>query len=261
MKTVSKLMLVGVAMAVATVSAAAQTPTKSAPAKGTTQPAAKAAPKKATPAPAAPAAKSTTSKAALRNPAGLTAVAPATYRAVFTTSAGEFVILVHRDWAPKGADRFYNLVKNGYYDDCRFFRVMSNFMVQFGINGDPSIQRGWMNANITDDPVKQSNKRGYISFATRGPDTRTTQVFINFKDNAGLDGQGFAPFGEVVSGMEIVDKINSKHGQDPDQQRIQGEGNRYLNQAFPDLDYVKTATIAAAAPADKAAPGKAAPKK
>jgi peptidyl-prolyl cis-trans isomerase A (cyclophilin A) len=161
------------------------------------------------------------------------------------------VVQVHRDWAPKGADRFYNLVKNGFFDNTRFFRVVPNFMVQFGIHGTPAIQAAWRDANITDDPVKQSNKRGYITFATAGPNTRTTQVFINFKDNAFLDGQGFAPFGEVVSGMEVVDKLNAEYGDQPSAQqgRIQAEGNAYLTKAFPRLDFIKKATIQKAAPA------------
>jgi peptidyl-prolyl cis-trans isomerase A (cyclophilin A) len=183
------------------------------------------------------------SKAKLRTPAQLTEQAPASYKAKFDTSKGAFVIEVHRDWAPKGADRFYNLVKNGFFDDCRFFRVVPDFMVQFGINGDPNVQKNWANANITDDPVKQSNKKGYITFATRGPNTRTTQVFINFKDNAGLDRQGFAPFGEVVSGMDVVERISSQYGEKPNQGSIQAEGNGYLNKEFPKLDYVKKATI------------------
>src|SRR5512146_1648383 len=116
----------------------------------------------------------------LKNPASLTAQAPPVYKARFDTSAGTFVVEVHRDWAPHGADRFYNLVKNGFYDDCRFFRVISGFMVQFGINGNPQLSKVWRDANIKDDPVKASNKRGMITFATAGPDTRTTQVFINF---------------------------------------------------------------------------------
>ena len=179
----------------------------------------------------------------LKTPSALTEQAPATYKAGFDTSAGKFVITVHRDWAPKGADRFYNLVKNGFFDDTRFFRVVPNFMVQFGINGDPSIQRNWANANITDDPVKQSNKKGYVTFATRGKDTRTTQIFVNFKDNGFLDQQGFAPFGEVTSGMDVVEKITDQYGEKPNQGSIQNEGNTYLKAQFPKLDYVKKATI------------------
>jgi len=184
-------------------------------------------------------------KARLRTPARLNETAPATYNARFDTSVGPFVVQVHREWAPRGADRFYNLVKNGFFDGTRFFRVLPNFMVQFGINGDPSVQSAWRGANITDDPVKQSNRRGYITFATAGPGTRTTQVFINFKQNAGLDGQGFAPFGEVTAGMEVVDKINAEYKEMPDQGRIQTQGNGYLTRAFPRLDYIKKATIEA----------------
>jgi len=180
----------------------------------------------------------------LKNPASLNEEAPATYKASFDTSAGTFVITVHKAWAPKGAQRFYNLVKNGFYDECRFFRVVPDFMVQFGINGDPSIQSGWANANITDDPATQSNKKGYVTFATRGKDTRTTQVFVNFKDNAFLDKQGFAPFGEVTSGMDVVEKITSQYGEKPNQGSIQSQGNTYLKAQFPKLDYVKKATIA-----------------
>jgi peptidyl-prolyl cis-trans isomerase A (cyclophilin A) len=182
-------------------------------------------------------------KARLRTPARLKDVAPATFKARFDTSVGPFVVEVHRDWAPKGADRFYNLVKYGYYDGARFFRVIPGFMVQFGINGDPSVQSAWREANLPDDPVKESNKRGYMTFATAGPNSRTTQVFINFRDNRRLDPDGFAPFGVVVSGMEAVDKINSQHGDTPDQGRIQMQGNAYLMKAFPKLDYVTKATI------------------
>jgi peptidyl-prolyl cis-trans isomerase A (cyclophilin A) len=180
----------------------------------------------------------------LKNPAALKEQAPATYKADFDTSAGKFVITVHRSWAPKGADRFYNLVKNGFFDDTRFFRVVPNFMVQFGLNGDPAIQSNWANANITDDPVTQSNKKGYVTFATRGKDTRTTQVFVNFKDNGFLDSQGFAPFGEVTSGMDVVEKISAEYGEKPNQGSIQSQGNTYLKAQFPKLDYVKKATIA-----------------
>src|SRR5580658_42047 len=181
----------------------------------------------------------------LMNPSGLTEQAPATYKAQFDTSKGPFVIEVHRDWAPNGADRFYNLVKNGFFDNARFFRVISGFMVQFGINGDPKISGVWREARIKDDPVRQSNKRGLITFATAGPNTRTTQVFINFADNNMLDRQGFAPFGQVVSGMNVVDALYSGYGegaprgQGPDQGRTQQEGNAYLVREFGKLDYIK----------------------
>jgi len=188
--------------------------------------------------------------AKLRNSAAFTEQAPATFKANFDTSKGTFVIEVHRDWAPVGADRFYNLVKNGFYDDVRFFRVIAGFMAQFGIHGNPGVQAAWRNAQIKDDPVKESNKRGFVTFATAGPNTRTTQLFISFRDNAGLDKQGFAPFGEIVSGMDVVDKIHSGYGEGaprgagPDQGRLQTEGNVYLNKEFPQLDYIKSATIA-----------------
>ena len=185
----------------------------------------------------------------LSNPASLNEKAPAVYQAKFDTSKGPFVVEVHRDWAPNGADRFYNLVKNGFYNDVRFFRVLEGFMAQFGINGDPSLSAVWRNADIKDDPVKVSNGRGTITFATAGPNTRTTQVFINFGDNGNLDRMGFAPFGRVVSGMDVVDKLYSGYGEGapngagPDQGRIQLEGNAYLTKSFPKLDYVKKATI------------------
>jgi peptidyl-prolyl cis-trans isomerase A (cyclophilin A) len=185
----------------------------------------------------------------LSNPASLNEKAPAVYQAKFDTSKGPFVVEVHRDWAPNGADRFYNLVKNGFYNDVRFFRVLEGFMAQFGINGDPSISAVWRNADIKDDPVKVSNGRGTITFATAGPNTRTTQVFINFGDNAGLDGQGFSPFGKVVSGMDVVDSLYGGYGEGaprgagPDQGQVQAQGNTYLQQDYPKLDYVKTATI------------------
>jgi peptidyl-prolyl cis-trans isomerase A (cyclophilin A) len=185
---------------------------------------------------------SAASKAKLKNPAALKAVAPAEYRAMFDTSAGPFVILVHRGWAPRAADRFYNLVKYGFFDGDRFFRVVPNFMVQFGLNGDPAVQGPWTNANIPDEPTTQSNKRGTITFANAGPNTRSTQVFINFKDNTFLDSR-FAPFGEVVSGMDAVDKITAEYGEQPVQPLIQRQGNAYLTKDFPRLDYVKKATI------------------
>jgi len=187
--------------------------------------------------------------AKLANPAALTEQAPATYKAKFDTSKGSFVIQVTRAWAPTGADRFYNLVKNGYFDDGRFFRVISGFMVQFGLNADPALNAKWRVARIPDDRVSQSNTRGMVTFATSGPNARTTQVFINFDDNSRLDGMGFAPFGKVVSGMDVVDKLYSGYGEGapngrgPDQNRIQTEGNAYLAQSFPRLDHVTKATI------------------
>jgi peptidyl-prolyl cis-trans isomerase A (cyclophilin A) len=189
------------------------------------------------------------SKAKLKNPASFTDKAPATYKAKFDTSKGAFVIAVHRDWAPLGADRFYNLVNGGFYDDCRFFRVLDDFMAQIGINGSPAVQSAWRDARIADDPVKGNNKRGFVSFATAGPGTRTTQFFINFKDNSSLDKSGFAPFGEVTSGMDVVDKLYSGYGEGaprgkgPEQGKIQSEGNAYLMKDFPKLDSVKKASI------------------
>jgi peptidyl-prolyl cis-trans isomerase A (cyclophilin A) len=176
--------------------------------------------------------------------------APPTYRARFETSKGDFVVQVHRDWAPMGADRFYNLVRNGYYDDVRFFRVIDGFMAQFGMNADPIVTAQWRVATIQDDPVAQSNTRGRITFAMTGqPNSRTTQVFINFGDNSNLDGMGFAPFGEIVEGMEVVDALYSGYGEGaprgagPDQGQVQARGNEYLESDFPNLDYVVRATI------------------
>jgi peptidyl-prolyl cis-trans isomerase A (cyclophilin A) len=185
----------------------------------------------------------------LANPSALVEQAPASYKVKFDTTKGAVVIQVTRAWAPNGADRFYNLVKNGFYDNARFFRVISGFMVQFGINGDPQLSARWRQAQIKDDPVTQSNARGMITFATAGPNTRTTQVFINFGNNANLDGMGFAPFGKVVSGMNVVDAINAEYGEGapqgrgPDQSRLQTEGNAYLAREFARMDYIKKATI------------------
>jgi len=184
----------------------------------------------------------------LRNPAALTEQAPATFKANFDTSKGKFVITVHRDWAPIGADRFYNLVKNGYYDDVRFFRVINGFMAQFGMHGTPAVQQAWAGARLKDDPVKQGSKRGYVVFAHAGPNSRTTQIFINFKDNsASLNPQGFAAFGEVTTGMDVVDALYSGYGDGgrggPSQADITAQGNAYLTKQFPKLDYIKTATV------------------
>ena len=175
--------------------------------------------------------------------------APASYKVKFETSCGDFVIEVTREWAPRGADQFYTLINKGFYDECRFFRVVPDFMVQFGINGDPVVQKDWKEAKIKDDKVTQSNRRGYITFATSGPNSRTSQVFINFKDNRFLDSMGFAPFGKVVEGMDVVEKINSEYGEDPDQGAIQSRGNEYLKKSFPKLDYIKKASIVEDEPA------------
>jgi peptidyl-prolyl cis-trans isomerase A (cyclophilin A) len=166
-----------------------------------------------------------------------------------STTKGDFVIEVHRDWAPNGADRFYNLVKNGFYDNARFFRVIEGFMAQFGVNGDPKISAVWRDARIKDDPARISNKRSFVTFATAGPNTRTTQVFISYGDNSNLDSQGFTPFGQVISGMKVLDSMYSGYGEGaprglgPDQSKLQAEGNAYLASKFGNLDYIKRATI------------------
>ena len=175
--------------------------------------------------------------------------APPTYKVKFETSKGNIVVEVHRDWAPKGADRFYNLVKSGFYNDVRFFRVISGFMAQFGISGNPQTMTEWRDKPIQDDPVKQSNKRGMLTFAMAGPNTRTTQVFISYADNSRLDDMGFSPLGQVVSGMDVVDKLYSGYGEGaprgsgPSQGLLQQQGNAYLKKDFPKLDYIKKATI------------------
>ena len=170
--------------------------------------------------------------------------APDQFTALFETSAGNFKIQVTRDWAPRGAARFYNLVRHGFFDEQRFFRVVPGFVVQWGMSGDPELNKVWNDAVILDDMVKQSNKRGRITFAAQSrPNTRTTQLFINYGDNLNLDGMRFAPFGEVVEGMEVVDAINAEYGQQPNQGQIGGRGNAYLEENFPNLDYIKTATI------------------
>jgi peptidyl-prolyl cis-trans isomerase A (cyclophilin A) len=197
----------------------------------------------------------------LLNPASLTAKAPAEFKAAFTTSAGNFVVQVHRDWAPLGADRFYNLVRRGFFTNASFFRVVPGFVVQFGLNADPAINKVWEEAKFPDDPVKQSNKRGMLVFATAGPNTRTTQLFINFADNARLDTMGFAPFGEVVEGMDVVDKIYSGYGEQPRQDLITNQGDAYISKNFPKIDKIKLARVVVPpAVAHPAAPAHPAPK-
>jgi peptidyl-prolyl cis-trans isomerase A (cyclophilin A) len=187
------------------------------------------------------------------DPAKLTEKAPDTFKAQFETTKGKFTVEVTRSLSPNGADRFYNLVKSGYFKDLAFFRVIKGFMCQFGIHGEPAVAAKWRSANIQDDPVKGSNTRGTVTFATAGPNTRSTQFFINFADNANLDGMGFSPFGKVTEGMDVVDKINGEYGEGaprgrgPDQGRLQREGNAYLKKDFPNLDYIKSATILPAA--------------
>jgi peptidyl-prolyl cis-trans isomerase A (cyclophilin A) len=190
----------------------------------------------------------------LLDPTTLKQAAPAVFRAKLTTTKGDVVIEVTRAWAPRGADRFYNLVRAGYFKDVYFFRVISGFMAQFGISGDPALAKVWQNANIPDDPVKEHNTRGRVTFATAGPNTRSTQFFINFGNNSALDSQGFSPFGEVVEGMANVDKIYSGYGESPNQGAIQSQGNTYLK-GFPMLDRIISASIVAmpAAPAPAAA--------
>ncbi|MBZ5617927.1 MAG: peptidylprolyl isomerase [Acidobacteriia bacterium] len=190
------------------------------------------------------------------------AVAPELYRVKFTTTHGDFIVEVHRDWAPLGADRFYNLVKNRFFTDAAFFRYVPNFIVQFGMPANPSVAQAWQNANIKDEPVKQGNKKGTVVFAkTDAPNTRTTQLFINLNDNTGLDAQGFSAFGTVTDGMDVVQGFYSGYGERPDQTAITAQGKAYLDKNFPKLDSIKSATIIfpePAAPAVKKAPGAAA---
>jgi len=205
----------------------------------------KAAPK-GTPAKAAPAVPS------LLRPSSLKDKAPEMYKVKLTTTKGDVVIQVNRGWAPLGADRFYNLIKYGYYTNASFFRIVPRFVAQFGISARPEVGAVWENARIPDDRVLQSNKRGTLTFATAGPNTRTTQIFINFSDNAALDGQGFAPFGTVVDGMDtVVDKFFAGYGEQPDQGRITAQGKAYLDRSFPNLDRIVSAAIM---PADAPAP-------
>jgi peptidyl-prolyl cis-trans isomerase A (cyclophilin A) len=183
--------------------------------------------------------------AKLRNPAALKEKAPDLFKANFDTSKGLIVIEVHRDWAPNGADRFYNLVTNGFFDEARFYRVIPGFMVQFGMNGNPAVTKAWDGAMIPDDPVKQNNLPGFVSFAALpSANSRTTNLFINYGDNKRLDASRFAPFGKVVQGMDVAEKINAQYREQPQQDQIRARGNAYLTQSFPKLDYIKTATIA-----------------
>ncbi|MEP3480152.1 MAG: peptidylprolyl isomerase [Fuerstiella sp.] len=181
------------------------------------------------------------------SPAAATAAedekAPEEFQVEFDTSKGKFTIEVTRKWSPIGVDHFYTMVKKDFYNECRFFRVVPNFMVQFGINGDPAVQAE-NRTTIKDDPLVASNRRGFLTYAKTGaPNSRSTQLFINFGDNSFLDNQGFSPFGRVVKGMEVVDKINSEYGERPNQGSIQARGNEYLKESFPNLDYIKSVKL------------------
>jgi len=181
---------------------------------------------------------------ALYKPASLRAKAPAHFDVTFKTTAGVFVVSVTRAWAPNGADRFYNLVKHRFFDGAEFFRVVPGFVVQFGLTGNPALDRIWGQADIPDDPVKQSNHTGYLTFAASSmPNSRTTQMFINLAENTRLDTIGFAPIGRVISGMDAVRKIYSGYGESPNQDLITASGNTYLRQNFPQLDRIISARI------------------
>jgi len=185
----------------------------------------------------------------LMEPTTATETAPDLYKVRFESTRGPFTVEVHRDWAPMGADRFYNLVRIGYFEDVAIFRVIKGFVVQFGISGDPDVNAKWKDAAIPDEPVRAQNRRGFITYAMGGPNSRTTQLFINLADNVRLDRMGFAPFGEVVEGMTVVDSFyggygeGAPQGQGPSQDRIYAEGNSYLRESFPKLDYIVKAEI------------------
>ncbi len=198
---------------------------------------------------ARPASQRSAARPSLLNPSSFNEKAPATFKAKFTTTKGDFVVEVTRAWAPLGADRFYNLVKNHFFDGAAFFRVLPGFVAQFGLSAKPEVSRIWASATVKDDPVTQSNLQGFLTFATAGPNTRTTQLFINLADNQTLDRMGFAPFGKVLAGMEVVQQFYSGYGEGapggngPDQGRITNEGKAYLDKSFPLLDSIKTAEI------------------
>jgi peptidyl-prolyl cis-trans isomerase A (cyclophilin A) len=186
---------------------------------------------------------------ALLHPSLLKATAPDQYEVTFKTTAGDFVVSVTRAWAPLGADRFYNLVKHGFFTDAAFFRVVPGFVVQFGLNANPAVNAAWEKAYIKDDPVTQSNHTGFLTFATAGPNTRTTQLFISLGENARLDSMGFSAFGQVTTGMDVVQKIFSGYGESPDQVQITAAGKPYLDKNFPKLDHIVSAAVTSPAPA------------
>jgi peptidyl-prolyl cis-trans isomerase A (cyclophilin A) len=184
--------------------------------------------------------------AALLKPEAASGTAPATFKAVFDTTKGKFVIEAHRDWSPTGVDRFYHLIKIGYFDNVAFFRIKKDFMVQFGIHGHPKVNAAWSKAQIKDDPPKGSNTRGMVTFAKTGlPNSRTTQIFVNYGNNIRLDGMGFAPFGKIVDGMKVLDALYDGYGLalGNQQGRIQSDGNAFLAENYPKVDYINTVTI------------------
>ena len=194
---------------------------------------------------AVPAAAVAAPNPALLHPAKLHAKAPAVYKVRFKTTKGAFVVTVHRAWAPRGADRFYNLVRARFYDGDPLFRVVPGFVVQFGISATPAVSKAWQDATIKDDPVRHSNVPGTVSFATAGPDTRTTQVFVNLGSNAFLDSQGFAPFGQVTSDMTAIAKLYHGYGERPTnaQGQIAAQGEAFVKATFPKLDRILTARV------------------
>jgi peptidyl-prolyl cis-trans isomerase A (cyclophilin A) len=246
--------LIAAGLFASAVQASAQTPAAD-PAKPKSTTAAKAPAKTGT----APAAAKTYDRALLR-PALLKDKAPETYQVIFSTTKGDFTVTVTRAWAPKGADRFYNLVKHHFYDNASFFRVLTGFVAQFGLSAYPPVNAAWDKATITDDPVTQSNKKYYLTFATAGANTRTTQVFVNLADNPRLDGMGFASFAQVTDGMNVVDTLYAGYGEGapggggPDQNEIEKQGKPYLDKGWPKLDSIKAAKLVpvpGAAPAAK----------
>ena len=224
-------------------------PADSAQAEKAAEPAKSEATAKPSAKPAEPAKPAEGPHPGLLDPAQAKLSAPPSFKAKFETTKGDFIVEVTKAWAPNGADRFFSLVTIGYYTDIPMFRVIEGFMVQFGIHGDPKMNKVWKNASILDDKVSQSNTPGMITFATRGPNTRTTQLFINYGQNVRLDGMGFAPFGKVVEGMDVVNAVYSGYGEGaprgrgPSQGRMQSEGNAYLKAEFPEMDYIKSISI------------------
>jgi peptidyl-prolyl cis-trans isomerase A (cyclophilin A) len=185
----------------------------------------------------------TESRAPGAGPAGAAGPAPDSFRVAFTTSRGTFVVQANRGWAPRGVDRFYQLVGEGFFDENRFYRVLPGFIAQFGANDDPKRNKGWEAIPLPDDSARQHNVRGTVSYAHLGPGTRTHQLFVNLKDNPNLDREGFAPIGRVVEGMPVADSLYAEYGEDPRYQLIATMGNKYLARMFPKLDYIVTARV------------------